>query len=1225
MKLRNRVQRLAAGALLVGLASGTAHADVIGQWDFNNSDLRAAVGQPLAYLDGPGGATQSSTSIGLSTALGAPDIAGQPAGVLKFGAHTSPEGFRMSFAADPNGGGSFLNQWTFIADVLYPSDSASKARAILEGDGRLISPDPEIAISAEGGLGANGAFDGAIAANTWYRIGVVVDTTANQVRKYINGQLVGVQPATSSTTPPLDGRWALDPNIGAELFNSADGKTAGGFVNSIQLRSEALTGPQLLAIGSPTADGIPQVIPTIPSFAESFIPAGAFALRNTDVGVILDAGGTVIEDSSLVLKLDTQILASPSIIRDGTRIQVVKSGLTPLGIGTKHRVTLSYVDNLKGAQSVSKEFSVALFLEDFDGLTLGPKVDEPAPGEEVWTKTPPEGWSIDDTGVPGIEDPATDGVTEWAGWSFPLYSWWIKADQQLRETFSKARGIVAVADPDEWDDRSHTVGLYNTLLTTAPIALEGAAADSLFLKLDSSWRPECCDDRADLDNSQTALITASYDGGTPIEVLRWDSTPGSPFFHADNPNESITVLLRNPAGASSVVLTFGLVLAENDWWWAIDNLVISAGVRPPGIVSQSGLTSATAGKLVSLSVVASGGEPLSYQWYRGTGVARTPIDGATSATLTLSPAKLSDAGLYTVTVSNDGGSITADPIQLIVLEPFGGSVTQDLVAHLKFDGNPDDSSERGNNGSEVGTVGYVPGRIGQALSYSSLKDGSSFNYVTFGNPEDLNFSTDVDFSFSFWTRFTSWTGDPSFIGNKNWNSGGNQGYVIATAGNGGLQWNMAPARNDYDSPGGLLNDTNWHHIVVTFQRTGLTSTYLDGNLLNSTPSGAARDLNPPAGLTTNVGQDGTGRYTDGGGVGIADGLIDDLGVWRRAITEPEVKAIYKAALAGKDLAQAAVAPVVGSQLVAYLPFEDSLADASGKGNGGTAKGSIGFENGAVGKALHYSSNKDGSSFNYVSLGTPADLNFGTSQSFSVSFWSKLNAWSGDPAFIGNKDWDSGSNPGWIIATAGDGRVQWNIAADASGARGNRRDFDSAGGIFSDLGWHHVVVVFDRQPGSGVAETYVDGALINSTPWAGVDNQLNTPAGLATVIGQDGAGDYTDGNDVGVDALIDEVGIWRRRLTADEVAGLHAAGLLNLPLIAADPGLTLQLPPGKLKLEVLPQAAGLSFSWAANGGVRLQTADSLQGPWSNVADTLAAGSYQAPGAPTGTRFFRLFRP
>ena len=94
--------------------------------------------------------------------------------------------------------------------------------------------------------------------------------------------------------------------------------------------------------------------------------------------------------------------------------------------------------------------------EDFEGLTLGPRVEEELAGDEVWTDTPPTGWAIDDSGVPGVGDPATDGVTEWAGWAFTNKEWWTQtAGDQRRSEFVLAQGTVAVADPDEWDDAPH--------------------------------------------------------------------------------------------------------------------------------------------------------------------------------------------------------------------------------------------------------------------------------------------------------------------------------------------------------------------------------------------------------------------------------------------------------------------------------------------------------------------------------------------------------------------------------------------------------------------------------------------------------------------------------------------------------------------------------------------------------------------------------------------------
>jgi hypothetical protein len=212
-----------------------------------------------------------------------------------------------------------------------------------------------------------------------------------------------------------------------------------------------------------------------------------------------------------------------------------------------------------------------LFSEDFEGLPLGPSIDEGitqgVAGENVWTDTPPEGWTVDESGIPGIGMDATDGVTEWAGWAFADKAWWTEtAGDQDRSMFELGSGIVAVADPDEWDDDERLpipieADPYDTWLTTPAIDIAGAEAGTLQLKFDSSWRPEFDD-----NYHQTASITASFDGGDPVLVMLWESDGASDNFHPYATNETVTIDLEHPEGARRLVLTFGLSDAGNDWW-----------------------------------------------------------------------------------------------------------------------------------------------------------------------------------------------------------------------------------------------------------------------------------------------------------------------------------------------------------------------------------------------------------------------------------------------------------------------------------------------------------------------------------------------------------------------------------------------------------------------------------------------------------------------------------
>jgi hypothetical protein len=208
-----------------------------------------------------------------------------------------------------------------------------------------------------------------------------------------------------------------------------------------------------------------------------------------------------------------------------------------------------------------------LLSEDFEGVTLGATVDEQPPATGVWSGTPPQGWTFDDSGVPGLLDPAV-GVTEWEGWAIADRAWWsATAQDQRRSEFRKAEGAVAVADPDEWDDRGSPsrLGPYRAVIRTPRIPLAGIARESLALSFDSSWRPEA---------SQRARLIARTDVSASTTVLDWTSTPG-PAFHADAPNETVSLLSPVDAAAGWVQFEFELSDARNNWWWAIDHVRVT--------------------------------------------------------------------------------------------------------------------------------------------------------------------------------------------------------------------------------------------------------------------------------------------------------------------------------------------------------------------------------------------------------------------------------------------------------------------------------------------------------------------------------------------------------------------------------------------------------------------------------------------------------------------------
>ncbi|MHC5066722.1 MAG: immunoglobulin domain-containing protein, partial [Planctomycetota bacterium] len=107
----------------------------------------------------------------------------------------------------------------------------------------------------------------------------------------------------------------------------------------------------------------------------------------------------------------------------------------------------------------------------------------------------------------------------------------------------------------------------------------------------------------------------------------------------------------------------------------------------PEIVDQhDDVLDACVGSIATFMVVASGPPPLTYQWFLGP----DPIAGATGPELNIT-VQSSDAGSYTVQVSNAGGTVTSTAALLTVLEPAaittppeGDSICQGDVDSVTF-------------------------------------------------------------------------------------------------------------------------------------------------------------------------------------------------------------------------------------------------------------------------------------------------------------------------------------------------------------------------------------------------------------------------------------------------------------------------------------------------------------------------------------------------------------
>jgi hypothetical protein len=142
--------------------------------------------------------------------------------------------------------------------------------------------------------------------------------------------------------------------------------------------------------------------------------------------------------------------------------------------------------------------------------------------------------------------------------------------------------------------------------------------------------------------------------------------------NSEFPNVNVnTTYTAPPTGSYYVVMLLTEFTGGSGSGYAIRDFiefdsVLNIGTpSAPVITTQpAGVTVATGGS-ATFAVVAAGALPRTYQWRKD----GTAITGATSTILTISNAQASDAGNYTVVVTNSLGTATSNPAALFVGSP----------------------------------------------------------------------------------------------------------------------------------------------------------------------------------------------------------------------------------------------------------------------------------------------------------------------------------------------------------------------------------------------------------------------------------------------------------------------------------------------------------------------------------------------------------------------------
>ncbi len=734
-------------------------------------------------------------------------------------------------------------------------------------------------------------------------------------------------------------------------------------------------------------------------------------------------------------------------------------------------------------------------------------------------------------------------------------------------------------------------------------------------------------------------LTANFNvvaSGTPPLSYQWNFN-GTNIGGATNTSLTLTNVQLSQAGNYAVLVTnlYGSILSSN--------AVLTVLALPPSISIQPTNQTVVVGGSVTFSVAADGTPPLSYQWnFKGTN-----IGGATNTSLTLTNVQLSQAGNYAVLVTNLYGSILSSNAVLTVI-PSGACTPapSGLVSWWRAEGNANDSIGT-NNGTSTGGITYTNGEVGQAFVFNNTT-----SYIPVPASPSLNIGTNNGFTIECWIQPNAFNNQEPGAPIIEWDSATTDGLQLWSQGALAVNIKDTSGNaHKFNTVNGILTTNNFQHVALTYDKSsGLAVLYYNGVAVTNANFGSItpqttypvnigrrtgqpigngdtygglmdelslynRALSPneisaiyiagiagkcftPApptiisqptnqtvylGLTANFNVVASGTpplsyQWNFNGTNIGGATNTSLTLTNVQLSQAGNYAVLVTNLYGSSLSSNATLAVfppgtcdpVPSGVVAWWSAEGNANDIIGT-NKGYPTGGITYTNGEVGQAFVFNG-----STSYIPIPASPSLNLGTGSGLTIECWIKPSAvntaGSGGPLI----EWDSASTDGTEFWADGDNSLFTNVK-DTSG---NAHRLQTAAGVINTNNWQHVAVTYDK--GSGRLLIYTNGGVAASANVGSFTPQTTYPVNLGRRTGQPiGNGDSYGG-------LMDELSLYNRALSSNEIATIYNAGSagkcpLSPPFIITQPTNQTVAVGGPATFSVTASGtAPLSYQWSFNG-------------------------------------------